>query len=121
MGTSARRIAAVVAMALFTGCAAPEPSPPRDGSIAPNPFAEIGGPEFSIASASFENGAPIPREFTCDGGATSPALQISGAPSAARTAALIVGDPDAPFPQAPQRNFTHWIAWNVPIAADRTA
>jgi phosphatidylethanolamine-binding protein (PEBP) family uncharacterized protein len=24
-----------------------------------------------------------------------------------------VGDPDAPLPQAPQQNFTHWIAWNA--------
>src|SRR5512142_2168817 len=50
---------------------------------------------FQLRSASFAEGAEIPRKYTCDGSNVSPALEWSGAPSETAAFALIVGDPDA--------------------------
>jgi len=62
-----------------------------------------------ITSPSFEDGAPIPKKFTCDGGDVNPELQIQNVPSEAKSLALILHDPDAPIPGG----FTHWVVWNI--------
>lgn len=63
---------------------------------------------FSVKTASFPEGAAIPKKFTCDGSDISPALEWSGAPAATITLGLIADDPDAPV-----GTWTHWIAWNI--------
>ena len=63
---------------------------------------------MSITSAAFENGAYIPRRYTCDGPDVSPPLSIAGAPEEAKSLALIVDDPDAPV-----GTWVHWLLWNV--------
>lgn len=69
---------------------------------------------LTIRSPSFENAQPIPARFTCEGEDLSPALEWGGVPDTAQTLALLVEDPDAPDPDAPQRIFTHWIVFNLP-------
>jgi Raf kinase inhibitor-like YbhB/YbcL family protein len=69
---------------------------------------------FRITSPAFDHHGPIPPEFTCDGGDTSPPLQWSGTPNGARSLALIVDDPDAPDPDAPRRTYVHWILYDIP-------
>lgn len=100
----------LLASFVIAGCVEPppaEPSPSPDvGSSAP----------FALVSAAFADGEPIPAEHTCDGADTSPPLEMEGGPPEAMTLALIVADPDVPVPQAPQRNLTHWLVWNVPLA-----
>jgi Raf kinase inhibitor-like YbhB/YbcL family protein len=68
---------------------------------------------FAIRSSAFDDGAAIPRRFTCDGEDVSPDVAWSGAPSATRSLALIVRDPDA-------GGFVHWIAYHIPGAPDGT-
>ncbi|HET7314263.1 YbhB/YbcL family Raf kinase inhibitor-like protein [Salinisphaera sp.] len=63
---------------------------------------------FTIKSPAFDNGQPIPKRFSCDGGNTSPPLTLSGVPGAAKSLALIVDDPDAPGSV-----FTHWVLYNL--------
>ena len=63
---------------------------------------------MEIASSAFKDGGDIPSKFSCDGANTSPPLQISDVPAAAKALALIVDDPDAP-----SGLFTHWIIWNL--------
>ncbi len=67
---------------------------------------------FAIKSPAFPNGGEIPRKYTCSGENVSTALTWSGAPSNARSLALIADDPDAPG-----GTWTHWIIWNIPAQA----
>ena len=69
---------------------------------------------FTLSSAAFVDHHPIPSRFTCEGTEMSPPLAWSGAPAGTRSFALIVEDPDAPDPAAPQRTFVHWLLYNLP-------
>ena len=71
---------------------------------------------FAIHSPAFADNAPMPRECTCEGAERSPPLQWSGAPAGTRSFALILDDPDAPDPRAPQRTWVHWVLFNIPAA-----
>jgi len=66
---------------------------------------------FSLKSAAFTEGAPIPQRNTCDGANASPPLTWSGQPEAAKSFALITDDPDAP-----SGTFTHWVVFDIPAA-----
>lgn len=65
--------------------------------------------EITVKSPAFEQGKPIPEEYTCDGRNISPPLRWSNIPEEAQSLAMIVDDPDAP-----RGTFTHWIIWNIP-------
>lgn len=69
---------------------------------------------LSITSPAFEEGAEIPRVYTCEGEDISPELSWSGLPEKTRSLALIVDDPDAPDPNAPKMVFVHWVLYNIP-------
>jgi hypothetical protein len=69
---------------------------------------------LSLSSPSFENEAGIPVRHTCEGDEASPELRWSDAPPGTKAFALIVDDPDAPDPAAPQRVFTHWVLYDMP-------
>ena len=62
-----------------------------------------------ITSPAFEEGASIPRKFTCKGGNMNPELLIQHVPGGAKSLALILHDPDAPA----EGGFTHWVVWNI--------
>lgn len=94
-------ICEILVLSLFAfavaGCgknSEPPPSPP-------------GG--FSITSAAFRNGQPIPREYTCDGKDSAPPLAFSNVPKDAKSLALICDDPDAPA-----GTWVHWVVYSLP-------
>lgn len=64
---------------------------------------------FSISSSDFQNGAEIPKKFTCDGADSSPELSWTDPPKGTHSLALIADDPDAPGGV-----FTHWVLFNLP-------
>ena len=64
-----------------------------------------------LHSPAFQYGQQIPRKYTCDGEDVSPPLIIEDVPGDAKALVIIVEDPDAP-----KRNFTHWVIYNIPPA-----
>jgi Raf kinase inhibitor-like YbhB/YbcL family protein len=75
--------------------------------------------DMRLESPAFQDGKPIPIEHTCEGDDISPELRWSGVPEGARSLALIVDDPDAPDPKAPQRTWVHWVLYDMPSNAER--
>ena len=69
---------------------------------------------LTLTSGAFDPGGPIPAIHTCDGSDRSPPLSWAGAPPGTRSLVLIVDDPDAPDPAAPQRTWVHWLLYNLP-------
>ena len=72
---------------------------------------------LNLISSAFADGAGIPAIHTCDGSDVSPPLAWSGLPPATKSLALIVDDPDAPDPAAPQTTWVHWLLYNLPADA----
>ncbi|QSX80109.1 YbhB/YbcL family Raf kinase inhibitor-like protein [Lysobacter solisilvae] len=75
-----------------------------------------GGPAMSLqlTSSAFVANGDMPRQLTCEGGDRSPPLAWSVVPVDTKSFALIVDDPDAPDPAAPQRTWVHWVVYNLP-------
>ncbi len=72
---------------------------------------------LTLTSPAFLDRHDIPAHYTCQGANVSPALAWSGAPAGTASFALIVDDPDAPDPAAPQRVWVHWLLYNLPASA----
>jgi Raf kinase inhibitor-like YbhB/YbcL family protein len=69
---------------------------------------------LKLTSPAFMQDGNIPSKYTCDGSNVSPPLAWSGAPAATKSFALIVTDPDAPDPKAPQTTWVHWVLYDIP-------
>ncbi len=69
---------------------------------------------LTLLSTAFEPNGSIPRRYTCEGNDVSPPLEWTAAPPDTRSFALIVDDPDAPDPAAPQRTWVHWVLYDIP-------
>ncbi len=65
-----------------------------------------------IESPAFSDGGAIPKQHTCDGTDSSPALAWSGVPAGAKSLALICDDPDAPAGV-----WVHWVLFDLPPGA----
>jgi Raf kinase inhibitor-like YbhB/YbcL family protein len=76
---------------------------------------------LTLTSTAFKGGSNIPAIHTCDGKDVSPPLAWSGIPPGAKSLVLIVDDPDAPDPAAPQRTWVHWVLYNIPPSASQLA
>ena len=73
---------------------------------------------LTLTSVAFSHQGEIPSLYSCDGQDISPPLSWTGAPPGTKSMALIVYDPDAPDPAAPQMTWVHWVLYNLP--ADST-
>jgi Raf kinase inhibitor-like YbhB/YbcL family protein len=67
---------------------------------------------MQLTSSAFQEGQPIPAQYTCDGANTPPPLVVTTVPESAVSLVLIMNDPDAPR----EGGFTHWVVFD--IAAD---
>jgi Raf kinase inhibitor-like YbhB/YbcL family protein len=72
---------------------------------------------LTLTSPAFTAGASIPAKYTCDGANISPPLSWTDVPPGTKSLALIVDDPDAPDPAAPQRTWVHWVVYDIPPEA----
>lgn len=69
---------------------------------------------FLLQAPAFGTGGEIPAKHTCEGEDVSPALAWSGVPAGTKSLALVVDDPDAPNPKAPQMTWSHWLLFDMP-------
>lgn len=81
------------------------------------PMATLGAQEgpksFTVSSAAFKEGQPIPEEFTAYGQGKSIPLSWSGLPSGTKSIAVVMDDPDALTPGP----FVHWVIYDIPASA----
>ncbi len=128
MSINARMLCLVIIGVIFLSACVPYPEPaevigPTDGENAlsagengqpeeeSNSNGEGGIPmEMALTSPSFNNGEPIPAQFTCDGEDISPDLDWFGTPGDTVSLALIMDDPDAPV-----GTWVHWVIYNLPF------
>jgi Raf kinase inhibitor-like YbhB/YbcL family protein len=68
--------------------------------------------KLSLTSNAFQNGEPIPTQFTCDGADQTPMLNWSDPPAGTKSFALVIDDPDAPG-----GTFRHWGVFDIPGSA----
>lgn len=74
-----------------------------------------------VTSPAFAAQGAIPTKHTCQGDDLSPALDLAGIPLSAKTLALIMDDPDAPDPAAPERVWVHWVGYDLPASTTKLA
>jgi Raf kinase inhibitor-like YbhB/YbcL family protein len=65
---------------------------------------------MQVTSSAFQEGTALPKQFTGDGKDVSPALRWTGAPTGAKSFAVICDDPDAPRKEP----WVHWVLFNLP-------
>src|SRR5690348_5309852 len=51
--------------------------------------------KLNLTSDAFQNGQPIPTQFTCDGADETPTLSWGEPPQGTKSFALVIDDPDA--------------------------
>jgi Raf kinase inhibitor-like YbhB/YbcL family protein len=68
--------------------------------------------KLSLTSDAFQNGQPIPKQYTCDGADQTPALRWDEPPAGTKGFALVIDDPDAPG-----GTFRHWGVFDIPASA----
>jgi Raf kinase inhibitor-like YbhB/YbcL family protein len=64
---------------------------------------------LELKSPDFTAGGNIPKQFTCDGADSSPALDWNAPPATTESFALIADDPDAPG-----GTWVHWVIFDLP-------
>lgn len=69
---------------------------------------------LTIRSPVFQSEGSIPCRYTVEGCNVSPPLEWSDVPGQTQSFVLIVEDPDAPDPRAPQRTWVHWVLYDIP-------
>jgi len=69
---------------------------------------------MTLNSSAFKQDGQIPPKYTCEGDDISPPLAWNGVPQGTKSLVLIIDDPDAPDPKAPQRVWVHWVLYNIP-------
>jgi Raf kinase inhibitor-like YbhB/YbcL family protein len=64
---------------------------------------------IQLSSPAFQEGGPIPQQYTGDGKDASPPLRWADPPEGTKSFALICDDPDAP-----RGTWVHWLLFNLP-------
>jgi Raf kinase inhibitor-like YbhB/YbcL family protein len=112
-----RRARAPLAAAIFATSIALASGECRERSRASAAADEDPEIAMELVSPAFAPKGEIPARYTCEGDDLSPPLRWSGVPTAARSLALVVYDPDAPDPRAPKRTWVHWVLYGIPPTA----
>ena len=65
--------------------------------------------KLSLTSSAFQDGQPIPTQYSCDGANQPPPLSWGEPPDGTKSFAIVVDDPDAPG-----GTYRHWGAYDIP-------
>lgn len=68
--------------------------------------------KLDLSSTAFQDGRPIPNQYSCDGRNEVPALSWGEPPAGTKSFALVIDDPDAP-----SGTFRHWGVFDIPASA----
>lgn len=68
--------------------------------------------KLSLTSDAFQDGQPIPVQYSCDGADHTPVLHWGDPPQGTKSFALVIDDPDAP-----SGTFRHWGVFDIPPSA----
>lgn len=98
-----------IALTVPAGCSS-EPADGPGDKPAPSDKPLAQKPKFEVTSTAFQQGQPIPKQYTGDGEDVSPPLRWSGAPADVKEFALICDDPDAPQDDP----WVHWVIYRIP-------
>lgn len=69
-----------------------------------------------ITSTAFEDGALIPKRFTCEGDNVNPPLSFSNIPASAQSLVLLMDDPDVPRHIRQDGTWDHWVIFDMPAS-----
>jgi Raf kinase inhibitor-like YbhB/YbcL family protein len=112
-------LAALAAWAVLAATTSAAPAtPPAAGAAGVAGATRGRAMSMTLTSSAFTHQGEIPARYSCEvkGREVSPPLSWSGVPGAAKSLALIVDDPDAPDPKAPQRTWVHWVLYDLPAS-----
>src|SRR5260370_42342143 len=117
-------LAILAALAALTALPAP-PAPAATTAPAATIAAPAAGAtrgramSMTLTPSAFTHQGEMPARYSCEvkGREVSPPLSWSGGPGPAKSLALIVDDPDAPDPKAPQRTWVHCVLYDLPASA----
>lgn len=117
-------VAVIVVLVTPLACTKTQPDPPPadagpagTATIAASATvraADVPATKMTLTSSSFDAGGAIPTRFTCEGQDLSPQLGWTAPPAGTKSLALVVSDPDAPDPKAPEHTWVHWVLYDLP-------
>ena len=102
------RIAPVLALVAMASCGGSTNSHGNGGAAMDNATLA----RLQLTSDAFQEGQPIPVQYTCDGAGEAPTLHWGEPPAATKSFALVIDDPDAP-----SGTFRHWGVFDIPASA----
>ena len=68
--------------------------------------------KMGLTGDAFQDGQPIPVQYTCDGAGQTPILHWNDPPAGTKSFALAIDDPDAQ-----SGTFRHWGVFDIPASA----
>jgi Raf kinase inhibitor-like YbhB/YbcL family protein len=105
-----RKLAPALLVAALASCGAGDrPSNQAQGG---NAVENATLAKLQLTNDAFQNGRPIPTEYTCDGADRTPAIHWGEPPTDTKSLALVIDDPDAP-----SGTFRHWGVFDIPASA----
>lgn len=104
-------IGPALALIALASCGAAKDSGNRSNSDGAT-MDETASAPLTMTSDAFQDGQPIPRQYSCDGTNQSPAIHWSEPPAGTKSFALVIDDPDAP-----KGTFRHWGVYDIPATA----
>jgi Raf kinase inhibitor-like YbhB/YbcL family protein len=102
-----RLLISIILLAAVTGCSSRATNEAKGDQSMENATIT----KLSLTSSAFQNGGPIPPQYTCDGAGQSPPLAWGEPPQGTKSFALVIDDPDAP-----SGTYHHWGAYDIPAS-----